>query len=79
MTTVNDGSATGFMVQNLQEFSSYSISIAAVNGSGSSPAATEMAITASLGKFPVTVTLIVMKCQHICVSLPQLPVVLLSL
>ena len=49
MTTVNDGSATGFMVQNLQEFSSYSISIAAVNDSGSSPAATAMATTAPSG------------------------------
>ena len=49
MATVNDGSATGFMVQNLQEFSSYTISIAAVNGSGSSPAATAMAATASSG------------------------------
>ena len=49
MATVNDGSATGFMVQNLQEFSNYSISVTAVNGSGSSPAATAMAATASSG------------------------------
>ena len=51
MATVNDGSATGFIVQTLQEFSNYTISIAAVNGSGSSPAATAMAATASSGNY----------------------------
>ena len=75
MATVNNGSATGFMVQNLQEFSSYSISIAAVNGSGSSPAATAMAATTYLGNCHTDCDEVP---AHLC-FLPQLPVVLLSL
>ena len=50
MATVNDGSATEYTLQNLQEFSEYTISVAAVNGGGSSPAATAMATTAPSGK-----------------------------
>ena len=34
MTTVNDGSAREYTLQNLQEFSGYEISIVAVNATG---------------------------------------------
>ena len=50
MATVNDGIAREFTLQNLQEFSDYNISVAAVNGGGTSPAATAVATTASSGK-----------------------------
>ena len=50
MATVNDGTAREYTLQNLQEFSDYTISVAAVNGGGSSPAATAMVATTPLGK-----------------------------
>ena len=50
MTTVNDGTAREYTLQNLQEFSNYAISVAAVNFAGSSPAATAMVTTASSRK-----------------------------
>ena len=50
MATVIDGTAREYTLQNLQEFSDYTISVAAVNGAGSSPAATAMTATASSGK-----------------------------
>ena len=49
MATVNDGTAREYTLQNLQEFSDYTISVVAVNSAGSSPAATAMATTAPSG------------------------------
>ena len=44
MATVNDGTAGQYTLQNLQEFSGYAISVAAVNGTGvSAPAVTVVA------------------------------------
>ena len=47
MATVNDATAREYTLQNLHEFSDYNISVTAVNGFGTSPAATAMATTAS--------------------------------
>ena len=77
MATVNDGTAREYTLQNLQEFSCYNISVTAVNGGGSSPAATATATTAPSGDY------ITLNCQFpvhkIILYIPQLPVVLLNL
>ena len=49
MATVNNGTAREYTLQNLQEISDYTISVAAVNGGGSSPAATATVATTPSG------------------------------
>ena len=51
MTTVNDGSAREHVLQNLKEFSNYSINITAVNDAGQSMQTTLTVTTQSAGRY----------------------------
>ena len=46
---VNDGTAREYTLQNLQEFSDYAISVAAVNGTGASAPAVIVETTSAKG------------------------------
>ena len=45
MANVNDGTAREYTLQNLQDFSNYNISVAAVNGTGVSAPAVKVVAT----------------------------------
>ena len=51
MTTVNDGTAREYTLQNLQEYSDYNISVVAVNDAGESASVMTTANTLLAGKY----------------------------
>ena len=76
MATVNDGTAREYTLQNLQEFSDYNITIAAVIDAGLSMQTKLTATTQSARMYIEVVSAVI--ASIICIAF-QLPVVLLSL
>ena len=74
MANVNDGTAREYTLQNLQEFTNYTISVAAVNATGASAPAV-IVITTSAKGIIIRVSVV---SQSLLTSICQFPVVCLS-